>query len=169
MLANIDNQISIASDQVTPSKSMTPTTKIKSYKDKKYDSLAIYHLKPELLREMKHSVRPYNNMYNYMDEYIKAMEAVFLREEVKEKKAFMKQVNNNNKSNDNSNTKNNNKTVIGIILVIMMIMITAKIMTILLITIAAKMKIEILELPVTVMIPRIMTMEVLTLIIMMMI
>ena len=58
MLKNIDNQIPIAFDQATPSKTATLTTKSpssilekESYKDKKCDQLATNHLKQELLHE----------------------------------------------------------------------------------------------------------------------
>ena len=51
MLKNIDNQIPILFDQVTPSKTTTPTTishssiiEKESYKDKKCDQLAINQL-----------------------------------------------------------------------------------------------------------------------------
>ena len=52
MFKNIDNQIPVAFDQATPSKTITPTTKIpssiiekESYKNKKYNKLATNHLK----------------------------------------------------------------------------------------------------------------------------
>ena len=63
MLENIDNYILIAFNQTTPSKTMTPTTKIpssitekESYKNKKCDQLATNHLKQELLHEIKKCV-----------------------------------------------------------------------------------------------------------------
>ena len=59
MFKNIDNQIPIAFDQATPSKTTTPTTKSpstiiekESYKDKKCYQLANDDLKQELLHEI---------------------------------------------------------------------------------------------------------------------
>ena len=56
ILKNIDNQIPIAFDQATPSKTTTPTTESpsnliekESYKDKTCDQQAINNLKQELL------------------------------------------------------------------------------------------------------------------------
>ena len=118
MLKNNDNQIPIAFDGATPSKTTTPTTigtssifGKESYKDNKCDQPAINYLKQELLHEIKHyiSCLQKNNKTDYMNEYIKAMqdliaslksEVMFLRGEVKEKNAFIEQLNNN---------KNNNK------------------------------------------------------------
>ena len=83
MLKNIDNQIPIAFDQATPSKTTTPTSKSpssivekESYKDKKCDLLATNHLKQELLYEIKHyiSCLQKDNKFDYMNEYIKAMQ-----------------------------------------------------------------------------------------------
>ena len=104
MLKNIDNQIQIAFDQPTPSKTITSTIKSssniiekESYKNKKYDQLATNHLKQELLHEMKHKnvlSLQQDNKTDCMDECIKAMqdqvallksEVKFLRGEVKEK------------------------------------------------------------------------------------
>ena len=103
MLKSIDNQIPIAFDQATPSKTMTPTTKSpssliekESYKDKKCDHLATNHFKQELFHEVKHyiSCLQQDNKTDYMNENIKAMqdqiaslksEFTFLRGEVKEK------------------------------------------------------------------------------------
>ena len=104
MLKNIDNQIQIAFDQPTPSKTITPTIKSssniiekESYKNKKYDQLATNHLKQELLHEIKHKnvlSLQQDSKTDCMDEYIKAMqdqvallksEVMFLRGEVKDK------------------------------------------------------------------------------------
>ena len=83
MLKNIDNQIPIAFDQATPSKTTTLTTKSpysiiekECYKDKKSDQLATTHLKQELLHEIKHyiSCLQKDNKTDYMNEYIKAMQ-----------------------------------------------------------------------------------------------
>ena len=83
ILKNIDNQIPIAFDQATPSKTTTPTTKNpssiiekESYKDKKCDQLATNHLKQELLHEIKHHISclQKDNKTDYMNEYIKAMQ-----------------------------------------------------------------------------------------------
>ena len=111
MLKNIDNQIPIAFDEATPSKTTTPTTKSpssiigkESYKDKKCDQPATNHLKQELLHQIKHyiSCLQKDNKTDYMNEYIKAMqdqiaslksEVMFLRGEVKEKNAFIEQLN----------------------------------------------------------------------------
>ena len=110
ILKNIDNQIPIAFDQATPSKTTTPTTKSpssitekESYKDKKCDQLFTNHLKQELLHEIKHYILclQKDNKTDYMNEYIKAMqdqiaslksEVMFLRREVKEKNAFIEQL-----------------------------------------------------------------------------
>ena len=63
MLKNIDNQIPIAFDKATPSKTTTPTTKSPSsifekerYKDKKCDQITTNHLKQELFYEIKHYI-----------------------------------------------------------------------------------------------------------------
>ena len=133
MLENIDNHILIAFNQATPSKTMTPTTKIpssitekESYKNKKCDQLATNNLKQELLHERKKcvlSLQQDNKTY-YMDEYIKAMqdqiaslksEVMFLRGEVKEKNAFIEQLynnNNNNIINRNNSSYNNDDMMI---------------------------------------------------------
>ena len=121
MLKNIDNQIPIAFDEATPSKTTTPTTKIpssligkESYKDKKSDQPATNHLKQEPFHEIKHymSCLQKHNKTDYMNEYIKAIQdqiaslksgVMFLRGEVKEKNAFIEQLNNNNNNNNNNN------------------------------------------------------------------
>ena len=125
-LKNIDNQTPIVFDQATPSKTMTTTTKSassiiekESYENKKCDQLATNHLKQELLHEIKHYISSLqqNNKIGYMDEYIKAMrdqiasrksEVMFLRWEVKQKNAFIEQLNNNNNNNNNIINRNNN-------------------------------------------------------------
>ena len=107
MLKNIDNQIPIAFNQATPSKTTIPTTKSPSsiiekgsYKDKTCDQLATNSLKQELLHEIKHyiSCLQQDNKTNYMNAYIKAMqdqiaslkkEVMFLRGEVRKKHAFI--------------------------------------------------------------------------------
>ena len=76
MLKNIDNQIPIAFDEATPSKTTTPTTKSpssiigkESYKDNKCDQPATNYLKQELLHEIKHyiSCLQKDNKTGYMD------------------------------------------------------------------------------------------------------
>ena len=107
LLKNSDNQMLIAFDQATSSKTMTPTTKSPSsiiekgsYKDKTCDQLATNYLKQELLHEIKHyiSCLQQDNKTNYMNAYIKAMqdqiaslkkEVMFLRGEVRKKHAFI--------------------------------------------------------------------------------
>ena len=128
MLKNIDNQIPIAFDEATPSETTTPTTKSpssiigkESYKDNNCDQPATNHLKQELLHEIKHyiSCLQKDNKTDYMNEYIKAMqdlitslksEVMLLRGEVKEKNAFIEQLNNNNNNNSNNNNNNNNNS-----------------------------------------------------------
>ena len=81
MLKNNNNQIPIAFDQATPSKTITPTSKSlsssiekDSYKNKKCDQLATNHLKQEILYEISQYYLPLqqNSKTDYMDEYIKA-------------------------------------------------------------------------------------------------
>ena len=80
MLKNIDNQIPIAFDQATPSKTIAPTTKSpssiiekESYKNKTCDQLATNHLIQELLHEIKHYILSLqqDSETDYMDEYTK--------------------------------------------------------------------------------------------------
>ena len=144
MFKNIDNQIPIAFDETTPSKTTTPTTKSpssiigkESYKDKKCDQSATNHLKQELLHEIKHyiSCLQKHNKTGYMNEYIKAMqdqiaslksEVMFLRGEVKKKNTFIEQLNNNNIINNN----NNNIIIIVITLLIEIIITITRMMII---------------------------------------
>ena len=83
MLKNIDNQIPILFDQVTPSKTTTPTTishssiiEKESYKDKKCDQLAINQFEVRLLHEIKLyiSCLQQDNKTDYMNENIKAIQ-----------------------------------------------------------------------------------------------
>ena len=83
MLKNINNEILIAFDRATPSKTTTSTTKShssiiekESYRDKNCDQLAINHLKQELLHEIKHYILclQQDNETDYMNEYSKAMQ-----------------------------------------------------------------------------------------------
>ena len=115
MLKNIDNQIPIAFDEATPSKTTTPTTKSpssiigkESYKDNKCDQPATNHLKQELLHEIKHyiSCLQKDNKTDYMNEYIKAMQNLIasLKSEVNSNN----NINNNNNNNNNIINRNNN-------------------------------------------------------------
>ena len=125
MVKIIHNQIPIAFDQATLSKTTTRITKSpssiiekESYKDKKGDQLAISHLKQEPLHEIKHYILCLilqDNKTDYMNEYMKAMQDhivslkcdfMFLRGEVKEKNAFIRQLNNVNNNNNNNNNQN---------------------------------------------------------------
>ena len=146
MLKNIDNQIPIAFDQATPYKTITPTTKSpssiiekESYKKKKCDELATNHLNQELLHEIKNYILSLqqDSKTDYMDEYIKAMldqiaplksDVMFLRGKVKEKNAFIEQLNNNN--NNNNIINRNNKAI----LITMIIVFLIKLVTVLLIS-----------------------------------
>ena len=133
MLENTGNQIPSAFDQVTPSKTITPTTKSpssiiekESYKKKKCDQLATNHLNQELLHEIKNYILSLqqDSKTDYMGEYIKAMldqiaslksDIMFLRGEVKGKNAFIEQLNNNN--NNNIINRNNKAIMITMIIV----------------------------------------------------
>ena len=108
MLKNIDNQIPVTFEQVTPSK----TWQLKAL-------LPTNHLKQDLLREIKRFISSLqqHNKIHYIDEYIKAIqdqfaslksEVMFLRGELKEKNAFIEQLNSNNNNNSNIINRNNN-------------------------------------------------------------
>ena len=103
MLKSIDNQISIALDQATPSKKwqqhQTSIIEKEIYTDKKCDKLAKNSFKQEILREIKHyiSCLQQDNKTDYMDEYVKAtqdqiaplkIEITFIRGEIKGKKSI---------------------------------------------------------------------------------
>ena len=156
MLENTGNQIPSAFDQVTPSKTITPTTKSpssiiekESYKKKKCDQLATNHLNQELLHEIKNYILSLqqDSKTDYVGEYIKAMldqiaslksDIMCLRGEVNGKNAFIEQLNNNNNNIINRNNKAIMITMIIVFLIklviVLLISLTIIILVILLTT-----------------------------------